>query len=600
MVACKGIRAGCIAKELALLALCMASHSRASAQVAATPSTVAVGPIGRRLDSIVRRAEVLGFSGQVLVASDGKVILHGAYGIADRTGHRPFSITTPVGVGSVSKLFTAAAILRLMDQGRLALSDTLGALLPAVPATWASVTVQELLVHGSGAPGGTVAPRQHSSLGDVVIAILAGERANERRGVWQYSTEGYVLLAAIVERISGRPYRDFVRSELLEPAGMHQSWFVSDTLLPEELANAYVGWSDRGRPDQRLPDWRATGSGDLITTASDLYRWSEAVRQRRILSDSAWQRYQSPYLKITDGFWSGHGPQVRGEHQLLGPGIEHGGDDLEGYNAFLGIYRNPQDITLVITSNARDADGRWYRGTIGSALEAALDDSGATPADDTPPLTFIGQAQRAELAGTWIEPSTGTRLEMRDTGGPILLIASGQPALDLVAGTSEPGASVANARVRRMLDRLFRNAGAESFAELTATDATATRSTLASWWGGYLGASREDLIGAAVLGTRTIGEWHWTYVRLQFSREWRVFRIGSRDPADPMIGRLEPDRLSEFPLVRPIGREADGTFRAEDPFNGEAFRFVLRRDVAGEWWLSPVDPKSAGRRLRRQ
>ena len=169
-----------------------------------------------------------GFSGAVLVARGGKVVLHEGYGWADLAKTAPVTRETRFYIASITKQFTAAAVLKLEERGRLGLADPVGKHLPGVPPDKAAVTIHQLLTHTSGL-GQDYAADGIRDRAEAVRAVLAKPLKSPPGAQFRYSNDGYNLLAVIVEVVSGESYESFLRQNLLRPAGMSRTGFWGET-----------------------------------------------------------------------------------------------------------------------------------------------------------------------------------------------------------------------------------------------------------------------------------------------------------------------------------------------------------------------------------
>jgi len=545
-------------RAIAGAALALAAIGAGSVRAQAPDREIVAGALGAQLDTIVRRAEALGFGGQVLVERDGEIALHRAYGLRDWSAGSAYTLDTPTGIASVSKMLAAAAVLRMVDDGLLALSDTLGTLLPDVPTMHAGITVHQLLTHTSGLPGGYVEAGAATSLGDAAAMALDVRRDTARIGSWRYSSEGFLLLAAVVERRSGIRWHEYLRTRVLVPASMTHAFSMAGDVRPANAARSYVGARDATRLDRRPA---VAGAGDVYATAGDLLRWSRVVRRRTLLGEDSWRRLETPHAPIADGYAAGYGAFLR-ERGATPPAIEHGGDDLAGPAAFVGIFRDP-DITLVITSNARDHLGRWWRRALGDPLERALFADTADP--PSTPLHALPAADRRALAGSY--PAGEARVHLVDTGGPFLLVADGQDAIALVTGDTSVALANATRRVERMADSLLAGRDEAAFAELAQPD---TRAAIAQWWAGFA-ETWGPLQRVHVTGSIRSGANVATQLVLHHERATQHVRVVTGSTGT--LQQLDPDRVSPYALVMPVALEPDGTLRAEDPFTGAFVRF---------------------------
>ena len=245
-------------------------------------------------------AEADRFSGVVLLARGGRIVHHQAYGMADHEAGRANTLDTRIGTGSVPKMITGVAVAQLVEQGRLKFTDTLGAVLPDYPNEDARrhVTIHHLLTHTAGvgdpflSPGyvrGTryATPREWMALfADEPLAFRPGERM-------QYSNGGYAVLAAVVERVSGQPFGEYVRDHVFRPAGMTVADLDAYRRLPWARGYSRPPETDpMGLEPRRSNEWMVgsqgpstdlSGFGGIGLTAEDLFRFTQALREHRLL-----------------------------------------------------------------------------------------------------------------------------------------------------------------------------------------------------------------------------------------------------------------------------------------------------------------------------
>lgn len=245
------------------------------------------------------RSEMGNFSGAVLVARYGKVLLRKGYGYADVERKIRFTPETQHEVASVSKMFTAMAVLVLRDRGKLKLDDPICRYVDDCPESWKAITIEQLLHHTSGIPDyeeslelGSQKYLDFMVRPDASATIFANARKlpldfapGEK---FNYSNTGYIVLGQIVERAAGQPFEDFVVANVLKPAGMTHSGVLGTGVRPHQLANGYthgdLGW-ERTLAGVSLTDGHLTrvprlaltppeGDAWLYSTVDDLYRWS--------------------------------------------------------------------------------------------------------------------------------------------------------------------------------------------------------------------------------------------------------------------------------------------------------------------------------------
>ena len=258
-----------------------------------------VGEIGARVDQYLTRLVPYGFSGAVLVAKDGAVLLKKAYGLANRETALPYAIDMVSCIGSVTKQFTAAAILKLETEGKLSVSDPIAKYLPGVPPDKSAITIHQLLTHTAGFAGDLGGLDEEPIGRDALVArVFAAPLASKPGERFEYSNEGYSLAAAIVERVSGTGYETYLREHLLLPAGMKDTGY----LAPDwPLSRLPVGYTADGRPWGRVyrngwladgPGWYLRGNGGIHSTLDDLYRWILALDAATVLPADVVKKFQ--------------------------------------------------------------------------------------------------------------------------------------------------------------------------------------------------------------------------------------------------------------------------------------------------------------------
>ena len=538
-------------------------RGRAEGAAGTLVSTGVHGPLAARMDAYLRRSAALGFSGQVLVARQGTVLLHEAYGFADREKRVPLTTTTRVGVASMSKQFTAAAVMRLVSEGRLSLNDSLGSFFAGVPADKRAITVHQLLTHTAGIRAGMSDDFDMPSLDASMARLFTLPLTGPVGGKWRYASDAYGIVAAIVQRVSGMPYGDYMRMALFEPAGMsHSGLWTGAKNTTDSIARAYTGWRDRGSPREWPVDWRVFGSGDLLTTAADLYRWHLALEAGRVLSPATRAEYMSPQVAIgddpSDSYGYGLFVTLTKTH---GHVIEHGGDTELGYNGSFLRYADSGAV-LIIASNATDFYQRSLRRYVEGDLEAML--FGADTVKMPPNVTPLAPSRLKALAGDyavgdavlhlvsdgaylWAAPegeSLVSRLRpMRRTDAPASFAGAAERTATLL-GRLEAYDSTAYDQVLGDSAALLRSSYVDEWKALTTTFGPLH---------GYeiVGAVRE---GATVLV--------YTRLRLRDGDEAMTFRW-SQLGKGRLVG-TRPRPPAEYPVVLPVAVLGNGDLVAYD------------------------------------
>jgi D-alanyl-D-alanine carboxypeptidase len=257
--------------------------------------------LARGLDDYIRPlAAADRFSGVVLVAKDGATMFEQAYGLADRDRRIANAPTTRFSLGSINKSFTKTAIARLVTEGRLALSDTIGTLLPDYPNPAAKVaTVQQLLEHRAGivdffGPAFNQAPKDRFQSNADYFAFVAPRPLLFEPGARrQYCNGCYIVLGAIIERLSGMSYEDYVTRHVFTPAGMSGAGFFHKDRLPPDTARGYTrrgpslpaeaGGDTALRDNASMHGAAGSAAGGAYASARDLLAFDNALRGQRLL-----------------------------------------------------------------------------------------------------------------------------------------------------------------------------------------------------------------------------------------------------------------------------------------------------------------------------
>ena len=329
------------------------------------------------LDRWLRRAaDSAGFSGVVRVERGGKVLLDRVYTPAGRRG---LTTESAFWLASTTKQFTAAAILKLVDQGKLALSDSLYRFFRRLPRDARAITVEQLLTHTSGiAPSG--AAEGITERDAAVRAIFAEPLRRPPGDSYHYEDEDYTVLAAIVESVAGMPYEAFVERALLIPAGLTRTGFCGRLALnvpiapsanapavppPCQSGSTPIDWADRG----------ATG---LVGTAGDLVKWARALRGGKVLSEASREELERGKVLVrregsSDVYYS-FGARIYMEGGRRRE-VWHSGYDVRvGQSSTVRLLDNGLWI-VVLANSGLDATGQPWAAAVARVAEGCLAES---------------------------------------------------------------------------------------------------------------------------------------------------------------------------------------------------------------------------------
>jgi len=292
----------------------------------------------------------------VAVVKNGRTVLAKGYGFADLENDVPATAETVYRIGSVTKQFTSAAIMKLSEQGKLSLDDTVQKFLPSFPTQGSRVTLRQLLNHTSGIKSYTgLGPKWQrvnrlDLAPDSLVALFANEPFDFKPGEkWLYDNSGYFLLGMIIEKVSGKPYGQYLKDELFTPLGLKSTIYCDQAPLIKHRAQGYTL-----RPDstfinaEPLSMTQPYAAGSLCSTVNDLAAWTIALSSGKVVSPASYKLMTTPGTlndgkPLTYGFGLGIG--TLGGHRQ----VSHNG----GINGFISeLHHYPDDslVTVVLTN----------------------------------------------------------------------------------------------------------------------------------------------------------------------------------------------------------------------------------------------------------
>jgi CubicO group peptidase (beta-lactamase class C family) len=403
-----------------LIALVLALSVPASAQ-----------PPTADLDRAVLRAELGRFWGAVLVQRRGEVLLAKGYGYANEQ-LAPIGPDSLFDVGSVAKMFTAAAVLRLEQEGRLALSDPLSTFFPDAPPAAKDITLHHLLSHTSGKSDreGAIQPLNFQDRDRAVELFLRSRSANRPGEAFEYCNGGYVVLAAVIEVVTKQPLEQAMRRLVLAPAKLDHSGFLDgEGLDPTKQTTRLISGppSRRGLMlDKRVEPWAwgLRGAGGLCTSLDDLRAWEHAIRTHAVLNEAQTAKWFTP---VKSGYALGWqvGTDDQGRRTL-----RHGGAT-RGYRCDLLRYPDDEVLIAVLTGDSSNP------ATIADALAKVI--FPPEPSSTHAQITVKGEKLNAYRAALYDAGLTLT--SSRVEGRPRLTLAHHNPARTLATFTLDPAAA---------------------------------------------------------------------------------------------------------------------------------------------------------------
>lgn len=385
--------------------------------------TQAQGPsLEARIDAIVSAPIAAGTVAgtSVAVVKGGTTLVSKAYGLADLELDVPTPANATYEIGSVTKQFTAAAMLLLRDEGRLSLDDAITKHLPDYPTQGHTVTLRRLLNHTSGIKGYT----ELDAFGDFMllqrpredlVKLFAAQPFDFPPGDEQiYNNSAFFLLGLVIEKVSGQSYQAFVQQRLFDRVGMPDSYYCSERTIRKRHAHGYDAGPDGLQLKGYLNHLWPYAAGSLCSTTADLVAWTRALHGGRVLSAASYTEMTTPAV-LNDGTATRYGYGI-GVADLGGRrAIAHGG----GINGFLSEvqYYPGDDLIVVVLQNT--AGPVNPRETAKKIVEAVL---GPAPSRATP---FTGAT--ATYGGTYTGRGRGrpTTLTIAATGAALTMTRAG-------------------------------------------------------------------------------------------------------------------------------------------------------------------------------
>ncbi len=305
------------------------------------------------IDSVYKPSDP---GGVVLVSRNGKVIYERAFGMANVEWQAPMPKDAVFAIASITKQFTAVAILQQVEKGALSLNDTVGKFLPDYPAHLKGITIEQLLTHTAGVPAGK-GPGSLLALGRgwltaaEVMATFKDDPLDFPPGTrMAYSNTGYQLLGYLLEKVTGKPYPEFIQETLLKPAGMTSSFYGDDTRVARHRAAPYL-FTRHGLQNAAIGNVQvAFAAGAIQSTAQDFLRWHRALLSGKFISRAMLEKAWTP-ARLKDGTVTDYGyGWFIGELQGS-PIVEHGGN-MGGFMSH-AIYLPREDVLVEVFLNSR-------------------------------------------------------------------------------------------------------------------------------------------------------------------------------------------------------------------------------------------------------
>lgn len=313
------------------------------------------GDVAAQVDAMVarylQRTYVPGVSVAVIRGGRDTLVLRG-YGVANLEHHVPATAETVYPVMSITKQFTAAAVMQLAEQKRLALDDSVGRTLPGLPPAWRRVRIRQLLNHTSGVPDRPILLREDLPP-DSVVARAAADPFKFAPGTqWSYSNVGYLVLGLIIEKVSGESYAGYLQARIFQPLGLKATHYCDPERVVEHRAAGYVQ-RDTGVINAPYTSMVTQfAAGGLCSTVGDLAAWNHALARGRVVSPASWARMTTPEgAARAQGYGYGLSVTPFEGHRLVG----HGGE-LAGFRV-TNAYLPDDSLSVTVLTNLGSEHG---------------------------------------------------------------------------------------------------------------------------------------------------------------------------------------------------------------------------------------------------
>ncbi len=406
-----------------------------TAQTTAAPPRPDRAVLVARLDSLAKayRSDGRSVGLTIGVVRGADTLLLRGYGWADSAARRPASAETVYRIGSITKQFTSAAVLQLVQQNKLALDDTLGRFLPRYPQ-WGRVTIRQLLGHTSGIPSytgnATWAKRMAEPFApDSLLAFVARDTFDFAPGAgYRYNNTGYFLLGQVLERVTGTPYAELLRTRMFAPLGMRGATYCPDEPAGPTHAAPYDRTPAGNAPAQRISMTTPYAAGSLCLSVPDFLRWQAALTSGRVVDTALYTRMCRSDT-LSDGKPSNYGwglaPAMLGSH----PMVQHGGDIPGGSAQQLWL---PADSVRVVVFTNTLGSGP---GALARNLAAAVVGEPLRAAPAAPVAVALPPELRDAVVGSYVLAGPSGRampLVVRRDGERLVAQPEGQGAMPLV------------------------------------------------------------------------------------------------------------------------------------------------------------------------
>jgi CubicO group peptidase (beta-lactamase class C family) len=295
------------------------------------------------------------FTGTVLVAKDGSVLFEKAYGLANREWDAPNTLDTKFRIGSMTKQFTAAAVLQLAEQGKLNIDDPVSKYYTDAPTSWSKITIRDLLTHTSGIPEITDLPDYSMFITQNTTPLGIINRIRDKPLEFQpgtrfkYDNTGYIVLGYVIEKVSDGTYADYIQQHIFKPLGMKNSGYdVADSIIMHR-ASGYEWRDGRWHNAPYISMTVPFAAGGLYSTVGDLLTWDQALYSNKLLNEASLKEMFTPNKPNLSYYGFGWEIMEDRGHRF----IWHGGV-VNDFHSMISRYPDER-LTIILLSNDQAA-----------------------------------------------------------------------------------------------------------------------------------------------------------------------------------------------------------------------------------------------------
>lgn len=347
-----------------------------------------------RADAVVRaemRAEKIpGVA--IAIIQRGKVLLARGYGYSNLEHRVPVTTETVFQSASVGKQFTAAAVMLMVQDGRLSLDDPVTRFLPEAKPAWSAIRIRHLLTHTAGIPDYRTealdadARRSHSEQ-ELVRMVCASTLEFEPGSRFSYSNPGYLLLGAIVGRVSGRHYSDVLGDRVFGPLGMKSAREIDDAdIIPHRAAGYRLRDGSLANQEWMAPENNKTADGSLYLSINDMIAWDRGLREGKILSADSWHAVFTP-VRLNSGksypYGFGWDVETRAGQTVL----SHSGGS-QGFATYITRFLG-DDLSIIVLTNLAEGDPARIARHVAALFSDRLALQALTPIEDLQPTRRV-------------------------------------------------------------------------------------------------------------------------------------------------------------------------------------------------------------------